>query len=266
VAAVHHLQTVAAGGLERQIGHRQRGTRDLDAALVEQYAVLEDGIDLEGEASTRLEVELCAEQGSEGVHGGAVACELTEEDPHGGTGNGARLRHVVGEVATRVTVGVGQRHPQLHTVQDGGGRGGHLGMTDARACRHEIQLAGPHHRVHPGAVAMFHLTAEQPTDGLQSGVRMRRHVHPCAATNVVRTVMVGETPRPDQRPLPLWQRASHLDRPRAAQRHLAWMQHPGERRSHAGDFGRSGVSVAHGLTLAPWAGAPVIADRITSRS
>ena len=127
-----------------------------------------------------------------------------------GTGDGARLRHVMREVATGVAVGVGQRHPQLHTVQDGGGRGGHLGMTDARARGHEVQLAGPHHRVHPGAVAMLHLAAEQPTDGLQSGVRMRRHVHPGAASDVVRTVVVGETPRPDQRPLALWQRASHM--------------------------------------------------------
>jgi hypothetical protein len=76
---------------------------------------------------------------------------------------------------------------------------------------------------------MFHLTAEQPTDGLQSGVRMRRHVHARAATHVVRTVVVGETPRTDQRALALRQRTSHLDRARSAQRHLAWVQHSGER-------------------------------------
>ena len=111
--------------------------------------------------------------------------------------------HVMREVATGVAVGIRQRHPQLHTVQDGGGCGGHLGVTDARARGHEVQLAGPHHRVHPGAVAMFHLAAEQPTDGLQSGVRMRRHVHPGAASDVVRTVVIGEAPRPDQRPLAL---------------------------------------------------------------
>ncbi len=68
-AAVDQLQTVAPGGLECQIGHVERGTRDLDAALVEQHAVLEDGIDVEGEVGTRVEVELRAEQRSEGVHG-----------------------------------------------------------------------------------------------------------------------------------------------------------------------------------------------------
>ena len=185
------------------------------------------------------------------MHGGAVACELAEEDPHGGACDGPRLGHVVGEVATGVTIGIGQRHPQLHPVQDSGGRGGHLGMTDARARRHEIQLAGPHHRVHPGAVAMFHLTAEQPTDSLQSGVRMRRHIHPRAAKHVVWTVVVGETPRSDQRPLPLRQRASHPDGPRSAQWHLARMKHTGEWRSHTGNFGRSGVGVAHRATAAP---------------
>jgi len=124
----------------------------------------------------------------------------------------------MGEVAAGVTVGVGQRHPQLHAVQHGGGRGGDLGMADARARGHEIQLAGPHHRVHTRAVAMLHLTVEQPTDGLQSGVGMRRHVHPYASSHVVRPVVVGETPRPDQRPLPLRQRTSHPDGPRSAQR------------------------------------------------
>ena len=163
---------------------------------------------------------------------------------------GVRLRHVVGEVATGVTVGVGQRHPQLDTVQNGGGRGGDLGMADARARGHQVQLAGPHHRVYARAVAMLHLTAEQPTDSLQSGVGMRRHVHPLAATHVVGAVVVGETPGPDQRPLALRQRASHQDRPRPAQRYLARMQHTGEWRSHTGDFGGRGVGVAHGITVA----------------
>ncbi len=172
----------------------------------------------------------------------------------------------MGEVATGVTVGVGQRHPQLDTVQNGGGRGGDLGMADARAGCHEIQLAGPHHCVDTRAISMFHLTAEQPTDSLQSGVGMRRHVHPCVAAHVMRTVVVDETPRPDQRPLPLRQRAPHQDRPRSAKRHLPRMQHTGEQRSHTGDFGRRSVGVAHGLTVAPWAAALVIADRITSRS
>src|SRR5215207_2161337 len=198
LAAVDHLQTAATGRLECQVRDRERRTRDLDAALVEQHAVLEAGIDVEGEVGARVDVDLRAEQRSEGVHGGAVAGELAEEDPHRGTADGARRWHVVAEVATGVTVGVGLRHPQLHTVQDGGGRSGDLGMADARARGHEIQLAGPHHRVYTSAVAMLHLAAEQPTDGLQSGVGMWRHVHPRAAAHVMGAVVVGETPRPDQ--------------------------------------------------------------------
>ena len=107
-------------------------------------------------------------------------------------------RYEMREVAAGVAVGIGQRHPQLRAVQDGGRRGGHLGVADPCACCHEIQLAGPDHRVNTGAVAVFDLAAEQPTDGLQSGVRMRRHVHTGAAADVMRSVMVGETPRPDQ--------------------------------------------------------------------
>ena len=76
-----------------------------------------------------------------------------------------------------------------------------------------FNLAGPDHGVHAGAVAVLHLAAEKPTDGLQSGMRMWRHVHAGAAPDVMGAVMVGEAPRPDQRPLPLRQRPPHPDGP-----------------------------------------------------
>ena len=135
-------------------------------------------------------------------------------------------------------------------MQDGCRRGRHLGVADAGPRRHEVQFAGPDHGVHAGAVAVLHLAAEQPTDGLQSGMRMRRYVHAGAAPHVMGAVMVGEAPRPDQRPLPLRQRPPHPDRPGPAQRHLAGMQHPVECRSRAGNFSRCGVGVAHRPTVA----------------
>ena len=104
----------------------------------------------------------------------------------------------------------------------------HLGMADAGAGGHQVELAGAHHRVHPCAVPVLDLAAEQPADGLQPGVRMRRNVHARARSDVVRTVVVGEAPRADERSLPLWQGAADPDGPRPAKGHLARMQHTGE--------------------------------------
>ena len=82
--------------------------------------------------------------------------------------------------------------------------------------------------MHAGAVAVLHLPAEQPAHRLQAGVRMRGHVHPGAARDVVRPVVVGEAPRPDQRAFPLREGAPHPDRPRAAQGNLTRTQNTGE--------------------------------------
>ena len=57
------------GRLECQVGDIERGSGDLDAALVEQHAVFEGGIDLKGEVGTRIEVDLRAEQWREGRYG-----------------------------------------------------------------------------------------------------------------------------------------------------------------------------------------------------
>jgi hypothetical protein len=101
-------------------------------------------------------------------------------------------------------------------------------MTDARASGHQVQLAGPHQRMHTGAVAVLHLAAEQPADGLQPGMRMRRHIHARTVAKIMWSVVVGEAPRPDERPLPLRQRAADPNRPRPTQRYLARMQHASE--------------------------------------
>jgi hypothetical protein len=77
--------------------------------------------------------------------------------------------------------------------------------------------------MHTSAVAMLHLAAEQPTDGLQPGVRMRRNVHARTVAQIVWSVVVGEAPSADERPLPLGQRAPDPNCPRPAQRYLTRM-------------------------------------------
>jgi hypothetical protein len=157
---------------------------------------------------------------------------------------------VVREVAAGVAIGVGQRDPQLHPVQNRCGDRGDLRMTDAGAGCHQGQLAGSHHRVHACAVAMLDLAFEEPADGLQARVRVRRYIHPRSVADVVRPVMVGEAPRPDQRALPLRQDAPHPDGTRAAERDFPRMQQTGECRCLAGYFGWRGIGIAHLTTVA----------------
>jgi hypothetical protein len=54
---------------------------------------------------------------------------------------------------------------------------------------------------------------------------MWRNVHAAGAAKVVGAIVVGKTPRTDQRPLPLRKCATNVDRARAAQRHLPRPQH-----------------------------------------
>ena len=62
-------QDVAAGALERQVGDIERGARRLEAAPVEQHAVLEGRVDVEVHPRAGIEIDLRAEQRCEGVHG-----------------------------------------------------------------------------------------------------------------------------------------------------------------------------------------------------
>ena len=68
LAAVDEVQPITTGGLEREVGDVERGARDLDAALIEQHAVLEGAVDIERQVGTRIEVQLRAEQRRERVH------------------------------------------------------------------------------------------------------------------------------------------------------------------------------------------------------
>ena len=134
-------------------------------------------------------------------------------------------RRVVLEARLGEAVGLGQGHPQLGTVQCRRGRGGVLGVRDAAAGGHEVDLAGPHEGVRAGGVAVLDLAGEEPRHGLQAGVRVARHDHAAGQRDVGRTVVVDEAPRADERALALGQAAPHEHGPRTAERHLAARQH-----------------------------------------
>lgn len=125
------------------------------------------------------------------------------------------------EVPPGVPVFLGQRHPQLDAVQGRGAWGGDLGVADAVAARHEVELAGPYVGVAAEAVAVLDLPAEQPAHRLQSGMRMRCDIHPARAADIVGAVVVGETPGTDEGPGSLRERTSHGHRPRPSERDIA---------------------------------------------
>ena len=63
------VETVAAGGLERQVGHVERGARDLEAPWSSSTPCSKAGSTSSVDSRTRIEIELRAEQRREGVHG-----------------------------------------------------------------------------------------------------------------------------------------------------------------------------------------------------
>ena len=77
-------------------------------------------------------------------------------------------------------------------------RRGDLGVADAAAGCHQVDLAGAHHRVVAGAVAVLDLAGEEPAHRLQAGVRVRRHAHAAGVGDVVGAVVVEEAPGADQ--------------------------------------------------------------------
>ena len=81
-------------------------------------------------------------------------------------------------------------------MQHVGARGGDLGVADPAAGGHQVDLAGTHHRVVAGAVAVLDLAGEQPAHRLQPGVRVRRDAH---ATGVGRPRRGRSGPRSTRR-------------------------------------------------------------------
>ena len=122
------------------------------------------------------------------------------------------------ERAGAVAGHVGQCHPELDAVQRLGAGRRDLGVDDAAAARHEVDLAGADDGVRTTRIMVFDGALEQPRDRLQPGVGVRRHVHAAAA---FRAVVVDEAPRPDERAVAVRQGASHLEGTQPAERNLA---------------------------------------------
>ena len=107
-------------------------------------------------------------------------------------------------------VGFGQGHPELNAVEQVGVRNrGVFRVADGVAGGHQPELTGIDDLVAAQAVTVVHRPFEQPTDGLQSQVRMGRNLHARLIGNVVGAVVVYEAPRADQASTKVGQQPPH---------------------------------------------------------
>jgi hypothetical protein len=119
-----------------------------------------------------------------------------------------------------LTLRVRQRYPELDAVQLRIVLSGRLlGMRDPAPGRHQVQLAWPDHLLAAQAVPVQHVAGDQPGDGLQPDVRVRRHPHPGHAVHRHRPVVIGEAPRADAPAVPEREQPPHG--------HVADMRLPG---------------------------------------
>jgi hypothetical protein len=108
-------------------------------------------------------------------------------------------------------------------------------MGDSVPGGHQVELPGRDELMTAQAVAVLDEAVRQPGDGLQAGVRVRRHLHARAAGDVVRAEVVDEAPGPDQSPLPVRQQPP--DRRVPAQRHVVSGQQYAVGLGHVGHGG-----------------------------
>ncbi len=125
------------------------------------------------------------------------------------------------EVGGHVAGRLGQGHPELDTVQHLGAGRGDLGVADAVATGHQVELTGADERVVAGRVAVLDLADEQPADGLQAGVRVGRHDHAAGLGDRVGAVVVGEAPGADQGAVALREGTAYAHRPQPTEGYVA---------------------------------------------
>jgi hypothetical protein len=144
---------------------------------------------------------------------------------------------------------VGQRDPQLQPVHARRMlRRRVFGMGDAVPGTHQVELPGRDHLVAAETVVVFDGALDQPGDGLQSGVGMRRHLHAGPVGDVVGAEVVDEAPGADHPALPVRQQPAH--RGVAAQRHVVAGQQHAVRVGHVGHGGGiESLLGGHGSTL-----------------
>ena len=88
---------------------------------------------------------------------------------------------------------------------------GALGMHDAAAGGHPVDLARPDRHRGAEAVAVHDLAVEQVGDGGEPDMRMRPHVEAVAGAELGRAEMIEEHERPDHARLHRRQRAAHRE-------------------------------------------------------
>ena len=152
-----------------------------------------------------------------GEDGGRGAHARQRPGEHGDLESGQARRGQLGMVLEgrrHVPLRAGQGQPELDAVQPRVMLAGRfLGMGDSPPCGHQVELAGPDHLLTAQAVAVQHVPVQQPGDGLQADVRVRRHLHPGHAVHRHRAVVVHEAPGADAAPAPQRQQPADLDVP-----------------------------------------------------
>ena len=110
-------------------------------------------------------------------------------------------RGVMREGGGIMTGGLGLGEPELYAVhQSWWCAPGIFGVGDAVARRHEVELPGPDGLLVSEAVAVEHLPAEEPGDGVQTHVGMRAHRHGVARRDAGGTEAIEEAPCADRAP------------------------------------------------------------------
>jgi hypothetical protein len=101
--------------------------------------------------------------------------------------------------------------PQLDAVQLATVAGALLGVGDAVAGRHQVELAGPDELLGAEAVAVQHLARQQPGDGLEAGVGVGADLQAGRPGDRHGAEVVGEAPGPDGAALAAGEGAPHRD-------------------------------------------------------
>ena len=136
-----------------------------------------------------------------GVAAGGRACAAELADEHGrGRRRRARPRAARRGARRRRRRGGSPRAGRPRAARRAGRRDTDrwlLGVGDAAAGGHEVELAGPDHLLGAEAVVVEHLPGEQPRHRLQADVRVRADVDSLLLGDRRGTHVVDEAPRPD---------------------------------------------------------------------
>jgi hypothetical protein len=181
--------------------------------------------------------------------------ELADEHGRGGRVElGPRQLGVVLERGVGVTSRLGLGHPELHAVQDAAvATRVLLGVHDAPAGGHQVELAGADHLLRAEAVVVEHLPGEQPGHRLETDVRMWADVDALFLRDARGAHVIDEAPGADAAAGSARQRPAHDER---ADDRLVALGDLDARRSRVGTGGLGGGVVgrhrtAHGRSLHP---------------